>query len=173
MSDDTEEQGGQEGGGMSAEQGADFAALMAGAEAPGAAQATQAADQQAQEIEAMKAENAQTLEFVWSLIEGLLPAKVAARYGAEQRTRIAESGTVLAIKRGWSMAEFMARWGAEIAFSAALVGPAVPVVLEAIKNRKKAAPDPTAPAKVEQAPQPAQVEQSPGSKTVSFGTVTP
>jgi hypothetical protein len=158
---------------MSAEQGADLAALMAGAEAPEAAQAAQVADQQEADIAAMTAENAQMLEVVWDLAGGLLPEKIAARYGPDQRARIAASGTALAIKRGWSGAEFMAQWGAEIAFGAALLGPAIPVVLEAIKNGKAKAADPTVPAQVEDTPLPVLADQEPGAKTVTFGTVMP
>jgi hypothetical protein len=158
---------------MSAEQGADFAALMAGADAPEAEQAAKVEAEQAGDMAAMIQENAQLLEVVWDIAGGLLPEKVAARYGPDQRARIAASGTALAVKRGWSAAEFMAAWGVEIAFGAALVGPVVPVVLEAIKNRSKGAPDPTAPAQVEPPRPPVQADQEPGAKTVTIGTVIP
>lgn len=127
----------------SEEQAQALADLMRGAEEPEqkAAQAQQA--QQAAEVAQLHqqmAENAQFLEFAWSVIGGLIPEKIAVRYGPEQRQRIAESGTVLAVKRGWEPAKFFEKWGAEVAFGAALVGPSVPVILEALKNRGKAKP---------------------------------
>lgn len=172
MSDDTKT-GEGDAPEMSAEQGADFAALMAGADAPEADKASQVKEQQAGELDALIAENTMTIEAVWDLVGGLIPERVAVRYGPEQRARIAKSGTALAVKRGWSSAEFMAKWGVEIAFGAALLGPSIPVVLEAIKNRKKAAPDPAAPAKVEHEPAPILADQVPGAKTVSFGAPSP
>ena len=157
---------------MSSEQAADFASLMNGAEAPEAANEAKFGSEQAGEMAALIEENTMTIEAVWDLVGGLLPEKIAVRYGQEQRARIAASGTALAVKRGWSAAEFMTKWGIEIAFGAALFGPSIPVVLEALKNRKKDAPDPTAPApQIEAQPSPILADQVPGSKTVSFGTV--
>lgn len=173
MSDQDQTEGGAPAAdGMSSEQAADFASLMSGAEAPEAAQAAQVADQQAADIAAMTADNAQLLEFLWDVGGGMLPEKLAERYGPEQRARIAASGTALAVKRGWSAGEFMAKWGAEIAFAGALIGPAVPVVLEALKNRKAGPADPTAQVPADGSPLPViQADQEPGAKTVSFGTV--
>jgi hypothetical protein len=123
---------------------ASLASLMAEAEAPEqAAQQAQAkaeATEQATQARAMAElveQNTQVIEFAWDLVGGLLPEKIAARYGPEQRQRIAISGTALAVKRGWDIAAFMEKWGAEVAFAGALVGPSVPVILEAIRNRGK------------------------------------
>lgn len=164
-------------GGMSPEQAADFAAIMASSEEPEQQAQQQAQQQQDQALQAAVAENAMAIEVVWDIVGGMLPEKVAARYGREQRARIAESGTRLAIKRGWSMAEFMAKWGPEIAFGAALVGPVVPLVIEWAQSPKtKETPFPVltpeaAPAPVTAPVPPAAAANDPAAKTVRFGAV--
>lgn len=123
------------------EQAASLAALLEGAAEPEKAieqQAQAEQNQQAQAIEQQIAENAEAMEMAWTALGGLLPEKVAARYGPEQRANIARTGTMLAAKRGWKAAAFFEKWGIEIAFGAALVGPAVPVIIETIKERREA-----------------------------------
>ena len=141
MNDQQHPQGQPEGGPADDEQAASLQALLSGAEEPEqqAAKAAQQAEQaEANALMAQVQENAQMVEFAWDVVGGMLPEKIAVRYGPDQRMRIAQSGTMLAAKRGWDMGAFMAKWGAEIAFAAALVGPSVPVIIDAIKNRKKA-----------------------------------
>lgn len=163
--------------GMSDEQGADFAAIMKAAEAP-EKQIEQAQEkEQAQALDQAVQETAMLIEAGWDLLGGMLPEKVAARYGPEQRARIALSGTKLAIKRGWSSAEFMAKWGPEVAFAAALVGPSVPLVIEWIKKPKDAKPASAGvlepPAVPEQAIAAPEAPSPPGARVVQFGTVQP
>lgn len=167
-------------GAMSPEQAADFAAIMAASEEPGQQVQQQQDQAQAQALEEAIAETAIAVEVVWDIVGGMLPEKVAARYGPEQRARIAESGTKLAIKRGWSMAEFMAKWGPEIAFGAALVGPAVPLVIEWAKTPKATgtpfpvlAPEASTPPVTVPVPEPAAAANDPAAKQVRFGTVQP
>lgn len=162
---------------MPDEQAQALASVMADVEAgrPQGQDGSQAGgDQQAPEmaLDQQVKENAMLIEVVWDVVGGLLPEKVAMRYGPEQRQRIAYSGTMLAVKRGWSAAEFMQKWGAEIAFAAALVGPSVPVIIEAIKRKPEKQADP-----VQAAPAPVSVPdtgaEAPGSRVVQFGTVQP
>jgi len=161
--------------GMQQEQAEDFAAIMAKAAEPEQqaeqaqqAQAQAVASQDAAELQRQIEETAMAVEFGWSIVSGLLPAKVAERYGPEQRAAIAEKGTILAIKRGWSMGEFMAKYGAETAFVGALVGPSVPILIEWIKAPKKK------PEQIEKAQQiPQQVQEPSAAKMVVAGTVLP
>lgn len=171
MSDDINTgEGGAEA--MPEDQAASFAALMEDAEAQERQAEDKAASQQQAALAEQVKQNTELVEFTWDLVGGLLPERVAVRYGAEQRARIAASGTALAIKRGWSGAEFMAKWGAECAFVAALVGPVIPVIIESINKRKEGQPE-AAPGLVE-APEAAPIlaDQVPGSKTVTFGAPT-
>lgn len=96
-------------------------------EQPGAAPADMAAMTQA---------NAELIEFVWEVGGDMLPPDLVERYTQDKRQRIAESYTVLAIKRGWDINAWLAEWGPEIAFGMALVGPAVPVLVNKWKARK-------------------------------------
>lgn len=165
--------------GMQAEQAADFASIMAKAAEPEQAQAQaqqaqaqQQAAQQAADLQAQIAETTMMVEFGWTIVGGLLPPKVAERYGPEQRAAIAAAGTNLAIKRGWSMGEFMAKWGAEAAFVGALVGPSIPLIVEWVRTPKKQAE----PGQIEQVQPVAQVQQTDdggAGKAVVAGTVIP
>lgn len=173
MSDELQGQDGQEQGGMTAEQGADFAAIMNAAGQPEQQQQAQQQEQQAQSLEQAIAETSQMLEVAWDLVGGLLPPKVAERYGPEQRARIAQSGTMLAIKRGWSAAAFMEKWGVEVMFASALVGPSIPVIIDWLKKPKTSTKpgEVVTQAQAVEVPQKAQPDEVPGARTVSFGTV--
>lgn len=81
------------------------------------------------ELAAQTQANGEIIEFVWSIAGGFLPAEIAERYGEAQRKAIAQTYTVVAIKRGWDLGGLLAEWGPEIALGAALLGPGVPVIV--------------------------------------------
>jgi hypothetical protein len=75
------------------------------------------------------------------------------RYGPDQRQRVAQSFTVLAIKHGWNVSAWLGDWAEEIAFAMAVSLPVLPVI------RAKLAPPPAPPAP-KPAPQPASTKHS-------------
>jgi hypothetical protein len=123
----------------------DLAAAAASIEAGGPADAPRPAPVDLAALAAGEAR--EVVEVVASLALPLLPVvwprhgrALAAAYGPEQLDRIAAALGQVAHKRGWRIAEACGRYGPEIALAAALLGPALPLLLDAAK-----APD-TAPA---------------------------
>lgn len=114
---------------------AEAASLEGGPPVPGtpAAEAAES-ETMAEQIAA----NAELMEFGWSMLEPVIPERYAVRYGEKQRTKIVETYTALAIKRGWDIGDLMGKWGAEIAFVLAVAAPAVPVVMADIKAMREA-----------------------------------
>lgn len=70
----------------------------------------------------------------------LLPDHYAERYGAKEQARIADAFGKLCEVRGWSMADSLGRWAPELALGAAIMGPALPVLISEIKARRAAPP---------------------------------
>jgi hypothetical protein len=67
-----------------------------------------------------------------------LPDRYAERYGAREQARIADAFGALCEARGWSMADSFGRWAPELALAAAVMGPALPVLIADIKARRQA-----------------------------------
>lgn len=104
---------------------------------PGSPQAVEA--QAAAGLEAATVEAREVVELVASLVLPFLPESIAARYGQRQLDAIGSALGKVAAKRGWSVGGFLGRYGDEIALAAAVVGPALPVLLAEAKKRKEAA----------------------------------
>lgn len=105
--------------------------------APGSPQAAQA--EAAAGAEAAQEEAREVVELLSSLLLPFLPDNIAAKYGPRQLDAIGSALGKVAAKRGWSVAGFMGRYGDEIALAAAVVGPALPVLLAEARARKQAA----------------------------------
>lgn len=120
-----------------------FDALQAMAEQleSAGAQVNQAAEQKqlVQEVNSQAEGAAELIEFVWQIGGPFVPARYAVCYDEERRRKIGETFAALAVKRGWEFGELMGKFGAELAFMGAIVGPALPVVMLEMKARKEAA----------------------------------
>lgn len=85
------------------------------------------------------AEAREMIDLVWSVAGPFMPDRYAVRYGPEQRESIAVNYAKVAEKRGWDVSDMLGRWGPEIGLAAALVGPALPVIVAEVKARRDAA----------------------------------
>lgn len=78
------------------------------------------------------------VDFACALLLPFVPDRYAARYGPTEREAIARTWVALAEKRGWDVAEVMGRWGPELAFAGAMVGPVLPIIVAEVRARKQA-----------------------------------
>ena len=151
------------------------AAALEGAAAPGAAGAPAVAV--VDPLPQARAEAAEVVELVAAVALPLLALKsqrLADAYGKPERDRIADALAAVCVKRGWSVAGALGQYGAEIALAAALAGPALPILLDELRQRRAApaaAPGVTAaPAPVE-APAPPEVPEVREWRTANDGRV--
>lgn len=126
--------------------------------------ATQAQEEQQQQQRAEEREQAeQAFGMVCAVVLQLLPDRYAERYGTREQNGIVQTFGALCEARGWNVSEVVGRWAPELAFAAAIVGPALPVIVADLKQQRKqqeesakaaARPTPTP------APQPQQQQRS-------------
>ena len=99
--------------------------------------------------ELVRAEAAAAVEVIFSFVAPVaslwpIGAKLASCYGKPERAALADALGDYCQARGVSMGDLFGRYGPELQLGAALLGPAVPVLLELARDRKAAADKPTA-----------------------------
>lgn len=104
----------------------------------------------AAELDAATTEAREVVELVASLALPLVAwkwgAEAAQVYGKAEREAIAQALGKVAHKRGWSIAGTMESFGPELGLAAALVGPALPLLLGKMQAAREAAAPAPAPA---------------------------
>jgi hypothetical protein len=114
---------------------------------------TPAEEQQASQA---RQEAEQAVGMLCAVVVQFLPDRYADRYGTKQQGAIVQAFGALCEARGWDVGEVLGRWGPELALGAALVMPALPVLMADAKAVRAAGP---APAEPVQQPQPAPPRQ--------------
>lgn len=79
------------------------------------------------------------VELGWSVVGPMLADRYADAYGERQRQNIARTWAKLAEKHGWDVEELVGKWGPELAFVAAVLGPALPVFIADKRAKRDAA----------------------------------
>jgi hypothetical protein len=86
-----------------------------------------------------------------SILLPMLPDRYAARYGQREQQRIGDALGAWAEARGVSVGAMLGRWAPELALAAAVIGPALPVIVADAKARRQHAEQ-------QHGPRPAQVQ---------------
>mgnify|MGYP000873608832 CR=1 FL=1 len=180
MSDEDQGQQGQSAPSMSAEQSADFAAIMASVGQQDAQQQQVQVNEQTADIQAYEAavasELVETRGAVRLIHVTLSPISkvIRDRYGPNELDNIAQAWAALAVKRpSFSMAAIMGKWGPEFMMAGAIAAPVLPDVIDWIMKPKPKKAEVIQASEVAK-PEPVQAPtDEPGARTVTFGTVTP
>ncbi len=83
------------------------------------------------------AEAVELTEFALSVILPMLPERYADRYGPKQQQNIGRALGRWCEARDVSLGEMLGKWAPELALLAALVAPALPVILADVKARSE------------------------------------
>lgn len=82
-----------------------------------------------------RAEAREVAELAMSILLPMLPDRYAQRYGQREQQRIGDALGAWAEARGVSVGAILGRYGPELALLAAVVGPALPVLVADAKQR--------------------------------------